>query len=175
MNLKSISEKIKTERQLKAISGVSYEQFVALLPIFDKNIRDAIEESYKNKDRKQGSGKKGDIETSSEKLLLILHYLKCYSTFDHLGFSFGISGASASQYVYKLFPVLMKTLNYFGVLPHSSFKTPEEMKAAFQGFDTLLIDATERSIQRPQAIEIQKESCSGKKNSVPINIPSLPH
>lgn len=175
MDLKSISKKIKTERQLKAISGVSYEQFFTLLPVFDKNIHEAIEEIYKNKDRKQGSGKKGDIETSSEKLLLILHYLKCYSTFDHLGFSFGISGASASQYVYKLFPILMKTLNHFGVLPHISFKTPEEMKTAFQGFDTLLIDATERAIQRPQDTEIQKESCSGKKNSVLTNIPSLRH
>lgn len=175
MNLKSISERIKTERQLKAISGVSYAQFIALLAVFEKNMNEAITEKYKNKDRKYGSGKKGDIETPTEKLLLMLHYLKCYSTFDHLGFSFGISGSSASQYVYKLFPMTAKTLNHFGVLPSIHFKTPEEMKTAFQGFDTLLIDATERPIHRPQDTEIQKESCSGKKNSVPINILSLLH
>jgi hypothetical protein len=171
MNAKEISQRIKTERQLIAISGVNSERFSMLLPIFEQYLNIEQEEKYKDKTRKRGSGKKGDIESPSEKLLFLLHYLKCYSTFDHLGFSFGISGASASQYIYQLFPILAKTLHHFALLPHTVFNTPEEMKQAFQGFDTLLVDATERSIQRPQDNEIQKDSFSGKKNNIPISTP----
>lgn len=163
MNIRDISPKIKNERQLRAVSGVSMEQFFILLVIFEANLNLALEAKNKNKTRKQGSGKKGDIETPSEKLLLILHYLKCYSTFDHLGFTFGISGSSASQYVYNLFPILVETLKHFNVLPHIKFNTPEEMKEAFSGFDTLLIDATERAVDRPQDNDLQQESYSGKK------------
>jgi len=163
MNLKEISEKIKTERQLRATTGLSYKQFSILLPVFTQHLEQAKQDKHKNKDRKMGSGKKGDIETPTEKLLLILFYFKCYPTFDVLGFTFGIRGDAAHKYVYSLFIVLMKTLYDFGVLPHMNFKTPEELQAAFKEFDTLIIDATERAVQRSQDYDIQKEDYSGKK------------
>jgi hypothetical protein len=175
MSVKEISEKIKTERQLRAITGLSYAQFSILLPVFTKYIENAVQDRYKNKDRKIGSGKKGDIETPTEKLLLILFYLKCYPTFDVLGFTFGISGDAAHRYVYNLFEIVIKALNDFGVLPHMEFKTPEELQAAFKNFDTLLIDATERAVQRSHDYDIQKEDYSGKKNSKPINVPLFQH
>jgi hypothetical protein len=163
MNLKEISEKIKTERQLRATTGLNYNQFSILLPVFTQHLEQAKQDKHKNKDRKMGSGKKGDIETPTEKLLLILFYFKCYPTFDVLGFTFGIRGDAAHKYVYSLFVVLMKTLYDFGVLPHMNFKTPEELQAAFKEFDTLLIDATERAVQRSQDYEEQKKDYSGKK------------
>jgi len=163
MSAKEISEKIKTERQLRATTGLNYKQFSALLPVFEQHLEKAIQDKYKNKDRKIGSGKKGDIETPTEKLLLILFYLRCYPTFDVLGFTFGISGDAAHRYVYSLFEIVMKSLNDFGVLPHREFKTPEELQAAFKNFDTLLIDATERAVQRSQDYDIQNEDYSGKK------------
>lgn len=175
MSVKEISEKIKTERQLRAITGLSHTQFSTLLPVFTHYIENAVQDKYKNKDRKIGSGKKGDIETPTEKLLLILFYLRCYPTFDVLGFTFGISGDAAHRYVYSLFEILMKSLNDFGVLPHMKFKTPEELQAAFRNFDTLLIDATERAVQRSQDYDVQKEDYSGKKNSKPINAPLFQH
>jgi hypothetical protein len=161
MNAKEISPKIKNERQLRAITGLSVKLFFILLPIFELYLKEDIEN--KNKDRKIGSGQKGDIPTSTEKLLFMLFYLKCYPTFDQLGFTFGLSGSSAHRYVISYFEVLMKTLHHFGVLPHTEFKTPEEMQAAFKGYDTLLIDATERAVQRPCDDKEQKEAFSGKK------------
>lgn len=92
-----------------------------------------------------------------------------------MGFTFGISGDAAHRYVYSLFEIIMKSLNDFGVLPHMAFKTPEELQAAFKNFDTLLIDATERAVQRSQDYDIQNEDYSGKKNSTPINAPLLQH
>lgn len=155
--------RIKNERQLRATTGLSSKQFSILVPIFAKYIEEAKLEKYKGKNRKIGSGKKGDLETADEKLLFILFYLKCYPTFDVLGFTFGISGDTAHRYIYSLFDILVETLNHFGVLPYTEFKSPEELQAAFTGVETLLIDATERVVQRPQDFELQKETYSGKK------------
>ncbi len=156
-----IAHRIKNERQLRATTGLSSKQFSMMVSIFSQYIENEKHEKYKNKDRKIGSGKKGDIETPAEKLLLMLFYLKCYSTFDVLGFTFLISGDAAHRYVYSLFGILMQTLNYFGVLPHIEFKTPEDLKAAFKDIETLLIDATERAVQRSVDYDVQKEDFSG--------------
>jgi hypothetical protein len=158
-----IAHRIKNERQLRATTGLSSKQFSIMLSVFSQYIEKEKQDKYKNKDRKMGSGKKGDIETPAEKLLLMLFYLKCYTTFDVLGFAFGISGDVAHRYIYSLFGILMQTLNHFGVLPHTEFKTPEELKAAIKEYDTVLIDATERAVQRLQNYELQKENQSGKK------------
>jgi hypothetical protein len=160
-----IAKRIKNERQLRATTGLSSKQFSLLVSVFSQYLEKEKQEKYKNKNRKTGSGKKGDIETPDEKLLFILFYLKCYTTFDVLGFAFGISGDTAHRYVYSLFETLMKTLNHFGILPHTEFKAPEELKSAAKDIDTLLIDATERAVQRPQNYELQKENQSGKKKT----------
>jgi len=158
-----VAVKIKNERQLRAVTGLSLKQFSMLVSIFAQYLDEAKQEKYKGKNRKIGSGKKGDLETADEKLLFILFYLKCYPTFDALGFTFGISGDAAHRYVYSLFDILVKALNHFGVLPHTEFKSPEELQAAFSDYETLLIDATEHVVQRPQDYEQQKETHSGKK------------
>lgn len=165
-----IAELFKTERQFRSVTGLSSTRFSKLIPIFEKYIEEAKLKKYKNKNRKIGSGKKGDLETPAEKLLLLLYYLKMYPTFDSLGVTFRISGDAAHRYVYSLFDILVKTLNHFGVLPHTEFKTPEELHQAFENIDTLLIDATERVVQRPKDIQLQEENQSGKKNSKQISV-----
>jgi hypothetical protein len=158
-----IATRIKNERQLRATTGLSSKQFSLLAVIFAKYLEEAKLEKYKNKNRKIGSGKKGDLETADEKLLFILYYLKCYPTFDVLGFTFGISGDAAHRYVYSLFDILVKSLNHFGVLPYTEFNSPEELQTAFSKVDTLLIDATEHVVQRSQDYQVQKDNQSGKK------------
>ena len=49
MSAKEISEKIKTERQLRATTGLNYKQFSALLPVFEQHLEKAIQDKYKNK------------------------------------------------------------------------------------------------------------------------------
>lgn len=162
MNIKNISDKIHTERQLKAITGLSHQQFLILLPVFEKYLIEQQEENKKNK-LKPNNGNKGTLKTAADKLLFILHYIKCYPTFDQLGFVFNMNGSNAHTWVYKLFPIIIKTLNHFNVIPKTEFKTPEEMREAFKEIDTLIIDATERAVQRPQDQEEQVEHYSGKK------------
>ncbi|MDQ7089402.1 MAG: hypothetical protein Q9M50_01985 [Methylococcales bacterium] len=45
------------------------------------------------------------------------------------------------------------------------------MQQAFGGVQTLIIDATERAVQRPSDYEEQNEFYSGKKNSIQLKIP----
>ena len=88
--------------------------------------------------------------------------MKCYSTCDHFGFSFNMSKSSVCEYIHKLFPILIETLYHFNALPKTSFATPEEMHEAFGDVESLIIDATERAIQRSKDYEKQKEHFSGK-------------
>jgi hypothetical protein len=48
-------------------------------------------------------------------------------------------------------------------MPYREFTTPEELKAALQGVDRLLIEATERASHRATDDAKQREHDSGKK------------
>lgn len=171
MKIKEILPRVYDDRQLRALTGLKTEQFILLLPVFEQLLIEEQKEKQINDYRKSGSGLKSALETPAEKLLFILNYMKCYSSFDHLGFTFNMNKSSAHTHVYKLFPILKKSLNIFNALPATNFSTPEEMQQAFGNVETLLIDATERAVQRPKDYEVQKEYYSGKKNSIHLKIP----
>lgn len=162
MKINEILSRVRDDRQLRALTGLKTEQFIMLLPVFTSLLIEEQKEKYQNKDRKSGSGRKGELKKPEDKLLFILNYMKCYSTYDHLGFSFNISKSSACEYVHKLFPILIETLAHFNVLPKTNFATPEEMQAAFGDVESLIIDATERAIQRSKDYDTQKNHFSGK-------------
>jgi hypothetical protein len=51
-------------------------------------------------------------------------------------------------------------------MPYRELATPEELKAALQGGDRLLIDATERAYHRSTDEATQRDHYSGKKNGI---------
>lgn len=51
-------------------------------------------------------------------------------------------------------------------MPYRELSTPEELKAALQGGDDLLMDATERAYHRSTEDAKQRDYYSGKKNSI---------
>lgn len=164
ITLDNISPRFRQERQLRAVTGLSIKQISVLFPIFEKVLNIKIEENKRHK-IKPNNGKVGALITSMDKLIFILYYLKCYPTYDQLGFVFDMSGSSAYTWLHKIIPIFTETLATLNVLPKMDFKTPEEMKTAFDGIDTLIIDATERPIQRPQEQIEQKSHYSGKKKT----------
>ncbi len=170
MNIEDISPKIYDERQLKAVTGLGVDQFCKILSVFDRFI---IEEKENNKENKikPNNGNIGKLETSTDKLIFFLYYLKCYPTFDQLGFNFNMNKSCAHTWIYKLFPIFTETLSSLNALPKTEFKTPDEMKTAFKGIDSLIIDVTERAIQRPKDSEKETEHYSGKKKDTPLKIP----
>jgi len=52
------------------------------------------------------------------------------------------------------------------MMPHREFGTPDDLKAALQGIDHLIIDATERPYRRAQDDAKQRAHDSGNKKSI---------
>lgn len=162
--LKNISSRFRQERQLRAVTGLSIKQISLLLPIFEVLMEDQIEENKVDKE-KPNNGKVGALVTAKDKLIFTLYYLKCYPTYDQFGFVFNMSGSSAYTWLHKIIPIFIETLAKLNVLPKMKFETPEEMYKVFKNVDQLLIDATERPIQRPQDMTEQEAYYSGKKKT----------
>jgi hypothetical protein len=54
---------------------------------------------------------------------------------------------------------------HLDLMPYRELATPEDLKAALQGVDRLLIDATERAYHRSTDEAKQREHSSGKKTA----------
>src|SRR5262245_53719541 len=102
----------------------------------------------------------------AEKLQFVLYYYKTYPTFDGLAMQFGMARSKANENLHKLSPILYDTLVHLELMPYRELATPEDLKAALQGGDRLLIDATERAYHRSADDAKQREHYSGKKNSI---------
>jgi hypothetical protein len=103
----------------------------------------------------------------ADKLLFVLYYFKTYPTFDVLGTQFNMARSKANENLHRLSAVLHETLVRLGVLPHRQFETPEDLIAALDGIDQLLIDVTERVYRRSQEDGRQRAHYSGKKSVIP--------
>lgn len=161
--------KIRDDRHMKSLTGLSQEQFDQLLPTFTLVYEETRQEIYAEgreagtRRRKPGGGAKGKLPTMSDKLLFVLYYHKTYPTFDVLGTQFEMARSKAHKNLHNLSPILHTTLVRLGMMPHREFKTPEELKAALDGIDQIIIDATERAFRRSQDDATQREYYSGKK------------
>jgi hypothetical protein len=168
-------EDIQDERQFKALTGVSQEEFQRLLPVFRTSYQELQQERYTcrktMRQRQPGGGQKGKLPTMDVKLFFILYYWKVYPTYDALGFQFGLDRSKACTNVQALWPVLERTLKHLGVLPTRAFSSIEELRVAFGDVREVIIDATEREHRRPQDDEEQREKYSGKKNAILSKIP----
>ena len=162
---------IRDERQMKALTGLSQAQFDSLLPVFRDIYRAAQQHAYEQGSqsgtrwRRPGGGSKGKLPTMVEKLQFVLYYYKTYPTFDVLGTQFAMARSRAHENLHKLSPILYDTLVHLELMPYRALATPEELKAALQGGERLLIEATERAYHRSQDEAKQREHYSGKKTA----------
>lgn len=165
--------KVRDDRHMRSLTGLSQSQFDQLLPTFAAVYQKTQQEAYKKgmaagtRQRKPGGGAKGKLPSISDKLLFVLYYYKTYPTFDVLGTQFDMARSKANKNLHKLSPILHTTLVRLGMMPHREFKTPEALKAALRGIDQIIIDATERAYRRSQDDAKQRAHYSGKKNAIP--------
>lgn len=89
------SNSTRSERQLKALTGLGKKPYEELLPAFSESLTEISNEAYqknrKKRSRRPGGGRKGQLRTAENKLFFILFYLKNYPTFDVLGFIFDLN------------------------------------------------------------------------------------
>jgi Helix-turn-helix of DDE superfamily endonuclease len=162
---------IRDDRQMKALTGLSQAQFDHLLPYFSTIYESTQQNTYAEgvasgtRRRKPGGGSKGKLPTLAEKLQFVLYYYKTYPTFDVLGTQFAMARSKAHENLHKLSPILYDTLVHLDLMPYRELATPEELKAALQGMDRLLIDATERAYHRSADDAKQRAHYSGKKTA----------
>ncbi len=158
-----------TERQYRALIGMSKKDFNALTVVFsecDQKLKQqAYEDFVKKYDRKPTTGGSPAFRTPSEKLFFTLFYLKTYPTFDVLGFVFNCSGKTAHENLYKFLPILENALETLNVLPKRKFDSAKEFIELIKKQEDILIDATKRIHHRKKDKEVQKKFIMEKKSS----------
>ena len=76
---------------------------------------------------------------------------------------FGFDRSCAWDWVHRLMPVLEKALGHKQALPQRKLRSMAEFLACFPEVKSVILDGTERPVQRPKDSERQKENYSGKK------------
>jgi hypothetical protein len=99
----------------------------------------------------------------SDKLVFILSYLKNNPLQEYHGANFGMTQPQCNVWIHLLSGILVKTLKRLGELPD---RNSLRMQHLLQECEDVLLDGTERPIQRPPDTNRQKSCYSGKKNGI---------
>ncbi len=159
----------RNRRKFLALTGVTPKEFQLLLPAFEH----AYQRRYPVKktrtgnarQRRAGGGRKSLLDTSEQKLLFALVYLKAYPLQTLLGEVFDLSQSRANRWIHELLPVLQQALKALGVRPERNprqFARHERKQG--EPLD-LIIDGTDRRRQRPKNKAKQDAHYSGHKKT----------
>ena len=148
---------------MRATTGLNRKAFEELLPSFSVAYEQSRTRPERSRQRAVGGGRKPTLRTNSAKLFYILLYCKCYPTFDLRSVLFNFDRSCAWDWVPTLLPVLEQALGAKQALPLRKIRSFEEFLARFPEVETVILDGTERPVQRPKDSERQKEHYSGKK------------
>lgn len=160
----NINKLHKNARAMKALTGISLQEFNELVPAFERELQHYAL-SKPNRQRKPGGGQKGHLKTAEDKLFFILFYLKTYPTFDVLAFWSNKSRNRAWEAAMVYLELLEKALGKKIVLPQRKINSVEEFLEKFPEVKDIFVDGTERRMQRPKKAKRNKRQYSGKKKS----------
>jgi hypothetical protein len=157
----TIFSNLNSERDYTASTGLTKSEFEELSISFCelyKVSQNTFPENF---------GNVPAFEDGKELLFLLLYYKKVYPTFDVLALCFDISRKTAHAYIQQAKAILKSVLDQKSLLPKRFFKDETEFTDFFKEVSDLMIDATERPIQRPVNVQVQQESYSVKKTMFP--------
>lgn len=154
---------LRSDRLLRAMTGLNRKAFEALLPSFTTAYEQRQMKPEGERKRAPGGGRKATLRTTQDKLFYILLYCKCYPTFDLMSVLFGFDRSCAWDWVHGLLPVLEQALGDKQVMPERKLRSIEEFLERFPDIKEVILDGTERPVQRPKDSEKQREHYSGKK------------
>jgi len=157
----NVKNAMKSDRLMKAITGMTVGEFLAILPVFSKILHETA--VSKERVRQYGGGAIHTLSDAEAKLFYTLLYLKCYPTFDLAAFFYNVDRAQTCRWTHSFMPILEKVLGKELVLPARQIKSAEEFIRLFPEIKEVFIDGTERPVERSKNKEKQKKDYSGKK------------
>ena len=155
----------KDERLLRALTGLNFKALEALKTAFAEALSKAPIPRRSNQPRQRavGAGRQPNLVTMEDKLIYVLFYFKCYPTFDLAGLLFDLDRSQANRWLHRLQAVLEAALGQEMALPKRKIRSMEEFIEYFPELKRVILDGTERPIQRSKDKDKQKEDYSGKK------------
>lgn len=157
----NIEKAMQNDRLMRAVIGMGREEFLQLLEKFNSHVKRV---RYKrDRKRKAGAGRTHTLATSEQKLFYMLFYMKCYPTYDVAGFFFKVDKSQAKRWVDDFRAALEKALEKSMALPVRKIRSVKEFLERFPEVKELIVDGTERPVQRPKDKQKQEERYSGKK------------
>jgi hypothetical protein len=155
----------RDDRLLRALTGLNFKALAALQASFAQALAETPipRRSQQPRERAVGGGRKPRLASVEDKLIYILFYFKCYPTFDLAGLLFDLDRSQANRWMHRLQPVLEAALGQQLALPKRKLSSMSEFVDAFPGVERVIIDATERPVQRAKDNDKQREDYSGKK------------
>ena len=159
-------ERVKRDdRLLRALTGLNLKALTALQPSFAQALAEAPipRRSQQPRERAVGGGRKPRLASVEDKLIYILFYFKCYPTFDLVGLLFDLDRSQANRWMHRLQPVLEAALGQQLALPKRKLSSLSEFVEAFPDVERVILDVTERPVQRAKDNAKQRDDYSGKK------------
>jgi hypothetical protein len=151
--------------QLLSLTGFQVSEFEAFVPTFSYHW-DEYYSHYtlkgKLRERISFNRKTSQLPLITDKLLFILSYLKNNPLQEYHGATYGMTQPQCNEWVHRLCDILHKTLKTLGELPDRNHLRVQYLLEQCQD---VLLDGTERPIERPANEDRQKSCYSGKKNS----------
>jgi hypothetical protein len=158
-------KEIRNERQYKAMTGLSQQEFISLSSAFGIAYQQingvSLQQAIAN------LGKEVILSSYEDCLYFTLFQLKTAQSFDCLGVLFNMDGATAHRNFVKYVQLVELALRQQGALPRRSFTNLTDFKKYLQSEEELIADATEIRTERPAGKQKQEQRYSGKKKPIP--------
>ena len=153
------------ESRVVAMTGLKRSEFAALGARFEvcwqrRMQRMTLENTPR--DRAYKPRKNSVLATGDDRLFFVLSYMKLNPLQEAHGASFGMHQPKVCVWLRHLLAVLEEALSAEQVLPS---RTNAALQTRLKECRTVLLDATERPIQRSVDKETQQEHYSGKKTA----------
>lgn len=157
---------IDNPKRLISLTTLRKEEFIKLSESMEHEWQQYISHfTLEGKARKRMSfvRENSTLPQAEDRLLFILYYFKTYPLQEAMASTFDMTQAQVSIWVSRLSKLLKQALHKQDCLP---VRKSEQLKRVLANEKTVIIDGTERIIQRPADAEVQKDYYSGKKRII---------
>jgi len=149
-----------------SLTGINQAQFEFLLGAFARQFAKRFDKktlSGSKRKRARSDKKSNKLPGMENKLFFILTYVKTYPLQQVQAAMFDMTQPQCNVWIHLLLPILNDALDDLGLLPERQSKQVIKRQ---KGARQLIIDGTERPIQRPKLDKKQRANYSGKKKDI---------